>query len=173
MGYKCQGGNITRVPKEILEEYPDIDTSHFTGQTWNKGKDSYELLSHDYQGRRDTIKRALINKRGRKCECCGLSTWQDKEIPLEVHHINGNNRDNDVDNLLLLCPNCHALTDSYRGKNVGQYSNSKVSDEEFIQALQHSQSIRQALLSLGLTPKGANYDRAYNLIAKNNIEHLK
>lgn len=74
MGYKQQGGNITRVPKEILEEYPDIDVSHFTGQGWKKGQDSYELLSHDYQGRRDTIKRALINKRGYRCECCGLET---------------------------------------------------------------------------------------------------
>lgn len=43
--------------------------------------------------------------------------WQDKEIPLELHHINGNNRDNRLENLMLLCPNCHALTDSYRGKN--------------------------------------------------------
>ena len=170
MGYKCQGGNITRVPKEILEEYPDINVSHFTGQAWNKGKDSYELLNHNYQGRRNTIKRALINKRGHKCECCGLTTWQNQEIPLEIHHINGDNKDNDVDNLLLLCPNCHALTDFYRGKNIGH---KQITDEDFTKALQNSSSIRQALLQLGLSPKGANYARAHDLISKNNIEHLK
>lgn len=173
MGYANQGGNITRVPKDILEAYPDINISHFTGQGWKKETDSYDLLSHDYQGRRDTIKRALINKRGHKCECCGLTTWQEQEIPLEVHHVNGNNQDNDVNNLLLLCPNCHALTDFYRGRNVRQHGCQKVSDEDFIEALKMSPNIRQALLKLGLSPKGANYSKAHNLIQENNIEHLK
>ena len=51
------------------------------------------------------------------CEHCGLMHWQGMEIPLELHHINGDNRDNRLENLQLLCPNCHALTDSYRGRN--------------------------------------------------------
>lgn len=51
------------------------------------------------------------------CECCGLNVWRGQAIPLELHHINGNNRDNRLENLLVLCPNCHALTDTYRGKN--------------------------------------------------------
>ena len=53
-----------------------------------------------------------------KCECCNLSKWQNKPIPLELHHINGIHSDNRLENLQLLCPNCHALTDSYRGKNI-------------------------------------------------------
>ena len=40
-----------------------------------------------------------------------------KPIPLELHHINGINTDNRLENLKFLCPNCHAFTDSYRGKN--------------------------------------------------------
>ena len=51
------------------------------------------------------------------CEHCGLTHWQGMVIPLELHHINGDNRDNRLENLQILCPNCHALTDSYRGKN--------------------------------------------------------
>lgn len=173
MGYQAQGGNITRVPKEILELYPDIDVSHFTGQAWNKGKDSYELLEHNYQGKRDTIKRALINHRGHKCEKCGLTTWNGQEIPLEVHHLNGNNKDNDPSNLQLVCPNCHALTDFYRGKNIDTQGSQKIEDKDFIQALRSYPNIRQALLSLGLSAKGANYEKAYRLIEENNIEHLR
>ena len=52
-----------------------------------------------------------------KCECCGLTTWMDKPIPLEVHHKDGNRHNNTIENFVLLCPNCHAFTDSYRGKN--------------------------------------------------------
>lgn len=52
-----------------------------------------------------------------KCESCGLTTWMDKPIPLEVHHKDGNRHNNIIENFALLCPNCHAFTDSYRGKN--------------------------------------------------------
>ena len=52
-----------------------------------------------------------------KCECCGGTTWMDKPIPLEVHHKDGDRHNNVIENYELLCPNCHAFTDSYRGKN--------------------------------------------------------
>ena len=52
-----------------------------------------------------------------KCECCGLTTWLGNPIPLEVHHKDGNRHNNIIENFELLCPNCHAFTDSYRGKN--------------------------------------------------------
>lgn len=53
-----------------------------------------------------------------KCSSCGLTTWLSGKIPLELDHINGNNSDHVLSNLRLLCPNCHALTDNYRGKNT-------------------------------------------------------
>ena len=52
------------------------------------------------------------------CECCGNSTWNGQQIPLEVHHIDGDKTNNALTNLLMLCPNCHALTPTYRGKNI-------------------------------------------------------
>lgn len=50
------------------------------------------------------------------CECGQGDSWKDKTIILELHHINGNNKDNRIDNLVFLCPNCHTQTTTYRGK---------------------------------------------------------
>ncbi len=52
-----------------------------------------------------------------QCEKCGLKKWLDQDIPLELHHEDGNSSSHRLSNLKLLCPNCHALTDNYRGKN--------------------------------------------------------
>lgn len=53
-----------------------------------------------------------------KCEKCGNTEWLGNPIPLELHHKNGDRSDNELENLELVCPNCHALTDTYRGKNI-------------------------------------------------------
>lgn len=58
-----------------------------------------------------------------KCECCNFSEWNNKPIPLELSHKNGDNSDHTLENLELLCPNCHAQTDTYRGKNWGKAKN--------------------------------------------------
>jgi hypothetical protein len=52
-----------------------------------------------------------------KCNKCSLDSWLERNIPLELNHINGNGHDNRKYNIELLCPNCHALTDTYRGRN--------------------------------------------------------
>lgn len=85
---------------------------------------TYQTLD-DYLANSPSINSNKVRKRLLKegykkhqCEHCGLSTWDDKPIPLELHHINGNRYDNRIENFQLLCPNCHALTDSYRGKNA-------------------------------------------------------
>lgn len=64
-------------------------------------------------------KRHLADQRGYSCECCGISEWNGKEIVLEVDHIDGHHKNNNPDNLRLICPNCHSQTDTYKNKNVG------------------------------------------------------
>lgn len=66
-----------------------------------------------------TRRRILLEKRPYQCESCGLSEWQDQPIPLELDHIDGDPDHNDESNLRLICPNCHALTDTYKSANRG------------------------------------------------------
>ena len=54
------------------------------------------------------------------CAECGIMEWQGKPLSLHLHHINGVNNDNRLENLQLLCPNCHSQTDSYSGRNAGK-----------------------------------------------------
>lgn len=72
--------------------------------------------STPYSGR-TTLKRALVDIRGYKCESCGLDKWKDVDIPLTVHHIDGNACHNILENLKLLCWNCHSITDNFSRRN--------------------------------------------------------
>ena len=53
------------------------------------------------------------NIKERKCEKCGLEQWLCEPIPLELHHIDGNHYNNDLNNLQILCPNCHSMTNTH------------------------------------------------------------
>lgn len=53
-----------------------------------------------------------------KCECCGMTEWQGSKIPIELHHIDGDRYNNKLNNLQILCPNCHAQTDNHAVKKT-------------------------------------------------------
>jgi len=70
---------------------------------------------------RVTVKRYLFDLRLKEelCEECNIGTlYNDKKLVLELHHINGVGNDNRLENLQILCPNCHSQTDTYKGANV-------------------------------------------------------
>lgn len=108
---------------ETLNRYLGLMGIQYDGNKSLKGfkrNDNGYMLAEQYiQGTtvsssvlRDKLFREGI--RERKCERCGLSHWQDEPISLELHHIDGNHYNNNFDNLQILCPNCHALTQGYR-----------------------------------------------------------
>lgn len=66
-----------------------------------------------------TLKVYLL-KLDRKCNICSNNIWNNKDIPLELDHIDGNSNNNILENVRLLCPNCHAQTDTYKNKNKGK-----------------------------------------------------
>ena len=118
--------------KKILADN-NIDTSHFVnGERFvdNFKKPVKPLAEYLVSGATTNISklREKLLKKGvkeHKCENpeCGLSEWHGKPIPLQLHHINGDRTDNRLENLQLLCPNCHAMTDNYCGKNTRKETN--------------------------------------------------
>lgn len=127
LNLKPAGSNYDTVKKKIKEL--NLDTSHMTGKSWNKGERFRNfaftipldtiLVEHSKYNNTNNLRIKLIKKglKENKCECCGRTKWLGKPIKLELHHINGIKDDLRIENLQILCPNCHAYTDNYRGKN--------------------------------------------------------
>lgn len=136
-------------------------------KTWNE-----KLLNEDFS----TLKFERIGKRVKleqegKCNRCGLDTWQGESLTLELEHKDGNNKNNGRDNLEALCPNCHSLTKTWRGRNIRGSESSSVSDEDVVRAYLETGSIRQCLLKLGIAAKGSNYGRVKRALTLWGIEY--
>lgn len=98
------------------------------------------------------------------CERCHRTTWNDQPIPIELHHIDGNKRNNLIENLQILCNNCHAQTESFRRKKSNSSSKISKTIEEYKNAIVSSPNMRQALIKLGISPRGGNYLRARTIM---------
>lgn len=128
IGLKPAGSNYETVKRKITEL--NLDVSHMTGSTWNQGdryrqikpaQDIQEILvEHSHYVNTNYLRERLLREgiKEHKCECCGRTEWMGKPISLELHHVNGIKDDLRIENLQILCPNCHAFTDNYRGKNI-------------------------------------------------------
>lgn len=121
------GGNQGRLASRILEL--GLDTSHMLGAAWRRGahdpvRPAEPLAALLVEGRphqSNRLKHRLIAEglKERRCEMCGGVSWNGRPTPLELDHVNGRRDDNRLENLRILCPNCHAQTDTYRGRNIG------------------------------------------------------
>ncbi len=119
------GGNYDQV-KKYIREY-QLDTRHFKGRAWNRGLRGIgkprlslkEILKKDSPFQSFKLKKRLFDAKlkSRSCEECGWAKMSGGYLPLELDHINGNRHDNRLENLRILCPNCHSLKPTYRGRN--------------------------------------------------------
>lgn len=127
-------------------------------------KKKYDLLDFTEKPMAEK-RRIILREQNNKCSECGIELWNEKPITLQLDHIDGNNRNEERENLRLLCPNCHSQTETFCGKNIKKYNKSTISDKDFLIILKNSENIHQALKQAGLTSKGRNYKRAYTLLA--------
>lgn len=113
LGLKPAGGNYVILKRNLHRL--GLDNLHWMGRAWNKNQ---RLKDWTEYKKTSTLKPHLIKKNGYICCKCKLTEWNGNPIPLEVHHKDGNNMNNEYDNLELLCCNCHAGTETWRSKNI-------------------------------------------------------
>lgn len=122
LGLKEAGGNYTTIKKKISEF--QIDITHFTGKGWNKGLafkpnpsiPTTQLLVSNSNYQSHKLRKRLLRENyfEHKCYSCNLTEWMNYPITLELEHIDGDHTNNQIENLTLLCPNCHSLTPTWR-----------------------------------------------------------
>ncbi|GAA4635086.1 hypothetical protein GCM10023196_079240 [Actinoallomurus vinaceus] len=124
------GGAHAHISRRLKQG--NIDTSHFGGQAWRKGKPAAHRLTPDLvfvirprsagRQRGEILRRTLIETGVTyRCGECGQDeTWNGKPLILQVDHINGDYFDNRKENLRFLCPNCHSQTPTFAGRMNGK-----------------------------------------------------
>jgi hypothetical protein len=136
LGVKTAGGNYRYLKSRIRAL--GLDTSHFTGQAWSRGLTAETSTAIAEMGRKHEIpdaelfvenfrfcmsgprivKRLLRQGYPYGCSICSISSWRGKPLTLHLDHINGINNDNRLENLRLLCPNCHQQTDTWGNRKL-------------------------------------------------------
>jgi Zn finger protein HypA/HybF involved in hydrogenase expression len=135
LGLRPAGANYSMVHRRVREL--SLSTSHWTGMGHLRGRShdwakklplSVVLCSPTrYRGGSAALKERLFREGilTRRCSHCGLESWCNAPLALHLDHVNGDSEDNRVENLRVLCPNCHSQTATYCGRNKGRRKRSK------------------------------------------------
>lgn len=119
MGISQVGGNW-KTFKNVVQRF-GIDTSHFD-QYAAVSRTETSPASYYIENRVNVPSWKLLKKllnegyKENRCEVCGITEWNGKPITLQLHHIDGDHLNNSLENLQVICPNCHSQTDNFRGK---------------------------------------------------------
>lgn len=118
---KCKPETLNSYLEKMGIEYKG--NKGLKGFSSNQYKTAAEYIKSTYV-KSHVLKQKIIRDgiKEEKCEICGISVWQGKKLPLELHHKDGNHFNNDFDNLEILCPNCHSIQEGNSGSNAGRYS---------------------------------------------------
>lgn len=169
MKESCKKSYTENNRKTGRDNYLSMPEESKNSMSWSRGKilkSFNDIFCQNSKVSNHLVKKYLLNNKivENKCNSCSISTWLEQPISLELDHIDGDPSNNTIENLRLLCPNCHSQTPTFRGRNINSGSK-KVSDEELIESINSSKNTREALLTVGLSPKGGNYSRVARLIA--------
>ena len=104
-----------------------------------------------------------------RCEICNITEWMDKKIVCELDHIDGNSRNHKLENLRILCPNCHSQTLTYSGKNI---KNKKISKDDFIKTIITSRNFTEAKKKLNISLTGNNNQTIKRVMEEYNIKFI-
>lgn len=116
---------------DTLNRYLKLWNISYSGQQGGKSQSRYKPAKEYLKkgvcfSSRTREKIFAENLKDKKCESCGLTHWYGEPILLEIHHKDGDRYNNELENLEVLCPNCHACTDNFRYKNSKNYKDKKI-----------------------------------------------
>ena len=179
LGMAAKSGSTTRFRKFLDKN--KIDYSHWTGQLWSKGKTSledkrikstgntYESIFCENSKASATYVKSLIIKKQLLpyyCAICNMQpVWNGKVLKLQMDHINGTRNDHRLQNLRIVCPNCHSQTDTFGSKNKKKEF---PSEDKIIEVLKSTSSITEAIRILAIN--NVNRKKLQSLIDLHKIE---
>ena len=158
LGLAPLGGNYATIHRRVAEL--GLSTHHWLGQGYLRGKTHnykpkrplQEILQAGTRYQTSDLRRRLLAEglMQARCNNCGLEQWLHAPIPLELDHIDGDVENNAINNLRLLCPNCHALTPTYRGKNTKYAHIPPLA--EVLRGIENAGGLAKYAIQLGVSP---------------------